>query len=137
MKNFSELFSFLDQTNKTNDKIDLIVKYFSMVDDLDKIWTIALFTGRKPRRPVNTTMLKNWAIEYAGINSWLFDECHHVVGDLAEVISLLLPHSELRSDKSLSKWIEFIEGISSKDESEKRGNFKCLEKFNTAGKICL
>ena len=52
MKQFSQLFSTLEATNKTNDKISALVHYFSTATEEDKLWLIALFTGKRPKRPV-------------------------------------------------------------------------------------
>jgi DNA ligase-1 len=128
MKNFAALFSSLDQTNKTKAKVGILKDYFNKVSDKDKIWTLALFSGRKPKRPVNTTLLKNWAIETSEIPAWLFDESYHVAGDLAETISLLLPFPEYTSDKSLSEWIKFIIIIGELSEEEKKE--KILQAWN-------
>jgi DNA ligase-1 len=120
MKHFAALFLSLDQTNKTNDKVSILTNYFRRSEDEDRLWTLALFAGRKPKKPVNATQLKNWAMEYARIAPWLFEECYHVVGDLAETIALLLPHTSTGSDKTLGWWIHYIQRISAMDEEHKR-----------------
>src|SRR4028119_136444 len=94
MKNFAQLFASLDETNKTNAKVAVLKNYFVTVSDEDKIHTLALFTGRKPKRQINSTLVKNWAIEKAGIPYWLFEESYQVVGDLGETIALLLPEGD-------------------------------------------
>ena len=43
-----------------------------------------------------TRKLRAWAAEEAGIPDWLFEECYHAVGDLAETIALLLPDARAR-----------------------------------------
>lgn len=86
---FADLIEKLDQTNKTNNKVKLLATYFQLAPDEEKIRAIALFTGRKPAKPVNSSQLRKWAIESAGIPDWLFLESYHSVGDLAETISLL------------------------------------------------
>ena len=63
MKRFTQLFYDLDQTNSTNDKIRLMKEYFDDVADDDKLWTLALFTGRRPKRTINSTKLWEWAAE--------------------------------------------------------------------------
>jgi DNA ligase 1 len=88
---FAELVVRLGGSTKTNDKLDALSDYFSIAESKDKVWVIALFTDRKPKRPVNTTVLAQWAVEFAELEWWLFEESYHVVGDLAETISLLLP----------------------------------------------
>src|SRR5919199_6998296 len=94
MQQFAELVMQLGTSTKTNDKLDALVAYFSSdADEKDKVWVIALFSGRRPKRAVNTTQLATYAIEVAGLPFWLFEECYHTVGDLAETIALLLPES--------------------------------------------
>jgi len=81
---------------------------------------LALFTGRKPRRQINATLVKTWAIELANIPVWLFEESYQVVGDLAETISLLLPESTSTSDKSLTEWVAEINHLNKLDETERK-----------------
>ena len=94
MRQFAELVTLVGTSTKTNDKLDALVHYFSSeADEKDKVWVIALFSGRRPKRAVNTTQLASYAIEVAGLPFWLFEESYHTVGDLAETIALLLPES--------------------------------------------
>ena len=58
MKHFAELISALESTNKTNAKIDAMVHYLNTAPENDKLWFLALFTGKRPKRPVNTNYLK-------------------------------------------------------------------------------
>ncbi len=111
MKFFTELFTSLDQTTKTLDKIKALVTYFENANDRDKLWAIALLSHRRPKRSVNATLLGLWASEVAGLPPWLFEESHHVVGDLAETISLVLPPPDETSSQTLSEWIEFIKSL--------------------------
>ena len=91
MKHFTELFLSLDQTTKTTQKTNALVRFFEQASAQDKVWAIALFSHRRPRRTVTTTLLREWAAEKAGIPSWLFEETYHVVGDLAETIAKVIP----------------------------------------------
>lgn len=130
MKAFAQLFLSLDETNKTNEKIRVIKDYLLSVSDEDKIQMLALFTGRKPKRPINSTQLKEWALELSQIPDWLFRESYDVVGDLAETLSLLLPESENHENKSLSAWIEEINNIRQlDDEGKKIWLLKSLQKM--------
>ena len=110
MKQFAALVNILGTSTKTTDKLNALQQYFALAADKDKIWVIAIFSGRRPKRIVNSTILQNWCIEIAGIPQWLFEECYHTVGDLAEAIALLLP--ELVNDNkttleySLSHYLE-------------------------------
>ncbi|MEJ7627612.1 MAG: ATP-dependent DNA ligase [Ferruginibacter sp.] len=94
MKRFAALIQVLATSTKTNAKINAIQEYFAVADAADKIWVIALFTGRRPRRSVTGALLAQWCLEIIDIPSWLFEECYHTVGDFAETIALLLPEPE-------------------------------------------
>ncbi len=120
MRKFAELFIKLDQTTKTNDKVDALARYFESAEDPDKLWTIALLSHRRPKRTVNTTMLREWAAELSDIPLWLFEDAYHVVGDLAETIALVLPRQSAVSDASLSYWIEYVKDLGNVAEEERK-----------------
>ena len=120
MNDFATLFTMLDQTTKTLDKIDALVEYFDKASNQDKLWAIAILSHRRPRRTVSASLLGAWASELSGLPSWLFEESYHVVGDLAETITLVLPPPSGRSDETLTYWIEFIRALEPLDVEEKR-----------------
>ncbi|WMN11267.1 ATP-dependent DNA ligase [Marivirga salinae] len=123
MKEFAQLITSLDQSNKTNDKVNALKNYFQVANDQDKIWTLALFTHRKPKRTVNTTLLKDWITEWTGIPEWLFQESYNVVGDLAETIALLLASNNLSKnaiDNPLSYYIQTLISLRDKSIDEKK-----------------
>src|ERR1700685_592799 len=91
MKQFSQLVTTLATSTKTNDKLSALSNYFLAANNQDKVWVIALFSGRRPRRAVNSRQLQDWCIEMCDLPQWLFEESYHTVGDLAETIALLLP----------------------------------------------
>ncbi len=121
---FASLVKVLGTSTKTNDKLQALVEYFASADDKDKVWVMALFSGRKPKRAVNTPQLTTWCIEVAGLPGWLFGESYHTVGDLAETISLLLPETirgkEQHENKPLYYYIEKFKEIEKQDESVKK-----------------
>lgn len=88
---FAELVQQVGTTTKTNEKLAALRNYFDQASVEDKVWVIALFSGRKPRRAISSTLLSAWCLEITGYPSWLFTESYHTVGDLAETIALLLP----------------------------------------------
>jgi len=120
MKRFAQLYTELDQTTKTLDKIRALVSYFEAAAPQDRIWTIAILSHRRPRRTVSATYLGTWATELAGLPMWLFGESHAVVGDLAETISLVLPSPDERSDETLTFWINFIKDLEPLDIAGKK-----------------
>src|SRR5204863_5168144 len=93
MRQFAELVSTLGTSTKTNEKLDALSEYFATANDKDKVWVIAIFSRRRPKRAVNSTQLWTWCNELTKLPTWLFEECYHAVGDLAETIALLLPES--------------------------------------------
>jgi DNA ligase-1 len=120
MRRFSELIQQLEMSNKTNDKIAALVDYFTEADDLDKPYVIAMFTGKKPRRPVATALIKQWAIELSGIPEWLFAESYHSVGDLSETIALVLPPANHKTNRKLHEWIQDLADLQGKDDDYKK-----------------
>ncbi|TXD81960.1 ATP-dependent DNA ligase [Subsaximicrobium wynnwilliamsii] len=121
MKHFSKLISAVEITNKTNDKIAAFVEYFQTAPDKDKLWLIAIFTGKRPKRPIKTTVMKQWCMEVAGIPEWLFLESYSTVGDLGETMALLLPEPTHHIEKTFSHWMQEIVDLKSKSDAEKEG----------------
>ncbi|MGB4774004.1 MAG: ATP-dependent DNA ligase [Daejeonella sp.] len=121
MKRFTNLFLQLDRTNKTNEKIELLKGYFLAVPDEDKIWALALFTGRRPPRKIKSSQVQEWAMELAGIPLWLFRESYHSVGDLAETVSLILPEpTAANSERSLGEWFTYLLQLNQADDEQKK-----------------
>src|SRR5690606_29263698 len=115
MKYFTKLFTELDQTTRTLAKIKALMDYFGKASDQDKLWAIALLSHRRPKRTVNATYLAQWANELSGLPEWLFEESYHIVGDLAETITLVLPAEYEPSDFSLAYWMDFIKDLEKKE----------------------
>lgn len=120
MKNFALLIKSLDSTNKTNVKVQALADYFKVASDRDKVWTIAILSHRRPPRPVNTTLLRQWASELANIPLWLFEESYHIVGDLAETIALVVPSSKSSTDKTLTRFLQEMISLKKKSDVEKQ-----------------
>ena len=128
MKAFAALIKKLDSTNKTNEKVAALTAYFNQANEDDKLWTIAILSHRRPKRPVNTTLLRLWATEISNVPLWLFEESYHIVGDLAETIALILPTkkslsettNETSVDKSLTEYIEEIIKLRTLEEEQKK-----------------
>jgi DNA ligase-1 len=113
MHDFALLYAELDATNKTNDKVAALTRYFQAAPPSDAAWAAYFLIGRKPKQVVPTAKLRAWAIEAAAIPDWLFEECYAAVGDLGEAIALVLPPSPSARGvggegelQSLSDWVE-------------------------------
>lgn len=120
MIRFTRLYQELDSSTKTSAKLKALTSYLTTAPDEDKLWAIALFTHRRPRRTIQTSFLRSWAAEVSGVPDWLFEESYHIVGDLAESISLILPQPQKKEEKSLNEWILNIIDQKEKSESEKK-----------------
>ena len=120
MKLFSNLISAIEITNKTNSKIEALVNYFRIAPDKDKLWLIALFTGKRPSRPVKTTLMREWCMEITELPEWLFLESYSTVGDLGETMALLLPTPTHKLDLSLHEWMTELKALKPKSEVDKK-----------------
>ncbi len=108
MRLFTELFLALDQSTKTTVKTAALVHFLEQADDKDKLWAIALLSGKRPKRIIRNSDLRLWARELSNLPEWLFEETYHIVGDLAETIAKVLPPNEGKNEQSLSDWMEQI-----------------------------
>src|SRR5690606_25971304 len=120
MKDFAQLIHALDSTNKTLQKVSAIENFLDNAHEKDKLWFLALFTGKRPKRNISTTLLKKWVLEVTNLPEWLFIESYASVGDLGETIALLLPPVEQTIDKYLFEWMEEIIALTDKTEEEKK-----------------
>ncbi|NCO22098.1 MAG: ATP-dependent DNA ligase, partial [Rhodobacterales bacterium] len=78
MNRFAALFLVLDQTTSTTAKVAALADYLTDAPEPDRMWTIALLSGRRPKRTVTTTLLRGWAAERAAIPQWLFEESYAI-----------------------------------------------------------
>jgi len=120
MRRFAQLFTELDQTTKTLQKVGAMADYFQEAADQDKLWAIALLSGRRPKRTIRTNLLKEWAAESAGIPFWLFEESYHIVGDLAETMAAIHPATNQHTDRSLTDWIDTIRNLRDAEDDAKK-----------------
>ncbi len=131
LQTFAQLIEKLDATNKTNQKVAALAHYFEQASDEDKLWTIAILSHRRPPRPVNTTLLREYAAELANIPLWLFEDSYHIVGDLAETIALVIPDEKQQTSKTLSTFLEEIIELKAQDDEAKKSylqhNWKSLD----------
>lgn len=108
MRRFTQLYLELDSTTSTLQKVAAISRYFAEAEPRDAAWAIFFLSGGKLKQLVPTRFLRDWAAEAAGIETWLFDECHDVVGDLAETMALVLPDSGSSSNLSLAEMMDVL-----------------------------
>jgi DNA ligase-1 len=121
MRTFADLVMVLGNATRTNDKLDALIEYFEKSDDRDKVWVIAIFSGRRPKRIVTSTFLTSCCLELTGMPVWLFEECYHTVGDLAETLSLLVPEGNQGvTGLTLHYYLEKLVSLGKADESDRK-----------------
>ena len=102
MIDFAQLVENIDKSTKTNLKIKALELYFKNASNEDKVWAIALFSSKRPKRAIKSSNLRMYASEVANVPLWLFEESYHIVGDLAETIALIVPETKLKITKTVS-----------------------------------
>ncbi|HEX2723563.1 MAG TPA: ATP-dependent DNA ligase, partial [Gemmatimonadaceae bacterium] len=121
MKAFARLFSEIDSTTRTTEKVDAMRRYFTGADPADAAWAVYFLSGGRPKRLVPVRRLATWAMEESGVPEWLFEESYHAVGDLAETIALLLPETTGTAETPLHTWVEErLLSIGGADEAEQQ-----------------
>ncbi|MBA2459012.1 MAG: ATP-dependent DNA ligase [Gemmatimonadales bacterium] len=106
MKPFARLYTALDETTATGEKVAALARYFRSAPPADAAWAVHFLSGRRPKRLIASADLRAWAAAEADIPDWLFEESYQAVGDLAETIALLLPDTGESDDRPLSHWVE-------------------------------
>ena len=123
MRRFALLFAAIDETTRTNEKVDAMAEYFRSADPADAAWAVWFLSGGRPKRLIPVRRLAGWAMEEADVPEWLFSECYDAVGDLAEAMSLLLPDRETTTDLALHQWItERLLPLGTKGEEDQRAS---------------
>ena len=90
MKRFTQLFTELDETNRTNEKVAALESYFR------EAAASGCRMGTLPHRTkaiahITSTTCGIGLTRKRGLPLWMMDECYEVVGDFAETLALLLP----------------------------------------------
>ena len=106
MKAFATLYSRLDATTSSNAKLAAMRDYFREADPADAAWAVYFLAGGRPRQLVPTRVLRETAMQAAGLPEWLFEESYQAVGDMAETISLLMSEAEHSSEDGLAVWMQ-------------------------------
>lgn len=105
MMAFARLVAALDESNRVTAKVAALCRYWRAAEPADAAWAVYFLTGRKLRQAVPAKKLRAWAAESAGLPAWLFEECYHAVGDLAETIAGVVPGGGMKDERSLADWV--------------------------------
>ena len=130
MKAFAALYRKLDSATSTRAKQAAMVAFFAgaKADQsrwASAAWAVYFLSGGKPRQTAPTRLLWRLAVEGSGYSDWLCGECYGAVGDLAEMLSLILPEGARGEDVSLDIWMrERLLPLPSLDEEERYARLK-------------
>jgi DNA ligase-1 len=106
MRRFTDLYTALDSTNRTAEKVEILTGYFAATPPEDAAWALFFLTGRRLGRAISSMALRVWVAEESGLPLWLVEESYHAVGDLAETLALLLPDPTGATDLPLHEVVE-------------------------------
>lgn len=124
MKRFAALYEQLDQTQRSKEKIQALVRFFEESSPEDALWLVALLMGKRRRRPVKSSLLRQWAAEEAQLPPWLFEASYQVAGDLAETMALVLPPAQGHKDQGLAQWMKELAELQTLPEEQKEAWIK-------------
>ena len=130
MKAFAALYRKLDSATSTRAKQAAMVAFFAgakanPMQWASAAWAVYFLSGGKPRQTAPTRLLWRLAVEGSGYPDWLCAECYGAVGDLAEMLSLVLPEGARGEDVSLDQWMrERLIPLPSLDEEERYARLK-------------
>jgi DNA ligase-1 len=121
---FAELYDEIDTTTSTNLKVAAMSRYFRSAPPADAAWAAYILSGRRLKRFIGPSLLYRWLVEASGLPEWLVDESYSSVGDMAEVIALLMETDEstkVATDVPLAEWIdERLLPLRHEDETQQR-----------------
>ena len=75
MKSFAALYETLDQTTSTNAKVAAMVSYLQAADPADAAWAVYFLSGKRIKRLLGSSVLKQWLKEEVSLPEWLVDDC--------------------------------------------------------------
>jgi DNA ligase-1 len=138
VKDFVHLYLQLEESNRTNDKVQALVHYFRSAPDESACWGLWFLLGNRVKRVVNTTVQREWIAEESGIPLWLVEECYTNVGDLSETISLLLPRREVGIQEPLEQIVkQTLLSLSKANDAERREIFSQVWKTFSTDQLFL
>ena len=105
MEAFAELHRRLE--NERDDaRVAAMRDYFRAAPQDDVRFAVSLLEGRRMRRSVAASVMRDAAMRAADIPRWLFDACRAQVGDVAETLALVVPPASRRTSHGLAWWSE-------------------------------
>ena len=130
VKAFAALYRKLNSATSTRAKQTAMVAFFAAAKAdpsqwASAAWAVYFLSGGKPRQTAPSRLLWRLAVEGSSYPDWLCGECYGAVGDLAEMLSLVLPEGARGEEISLDTWMrERLLPLPSLDEEERYARLK-------------
>ena len=106
-ENILLLYTKLDQTNSTLDKVEILSNFFKNADHEDAAWTIYIMMGKQKKRLVKRSTLVKVLEDISGYENWLISDAYATVGDFAETVALLLGPDRIALSSEYSNSIAY------------------------------
>lgn len=139
MKRFVQLFGELDASTATSRKVAAMARYFREAPPRDAAWGLFFLMGRRQKRVLSIRALAGELLARTELPSFLIDECYAAVGDLGEVLALLLPGDERAPDeRPLHQIAEAVRALGALTLPEQgAGALALLEGLDSTGRLVL
>jgi DNA ligase-1 len=137
VKRFGQLYAELESTSSTTRKVEAMARYFSEAPPADACWGLFFLTGRRQKRVLSVRALAAGLLGALELPDWLLDECYAAVGDLSEVIALLVPGEEhAPAELTLSEMAAEVRRLGeSKDEAQDLAALALVRRLDARGRF--
>jgi ATP-dependent DNA ligase len=139
MEAFARLYAELDRTTSTRAKTEALERYLRAATPADAAWAVYVLAGGRPRQIVANDVLRDVAVQAAGLPRWLFDECYQAVGDFAETVAHVLPAPSRTSHAGLAVWMSVrllpLRGLPASEAATRLGDY--LDELDATGRFVL
>ena len=135
MREFARLYTAIDETTRTNEKVDGDGGLFRVRPHPPMRRGPCYFLSGPPTEAAHSVSATRGRGRWRrrAFRDWLFEEWYHAVGDLAETIALLLPEAEQRPMRPLAGWVEERSAAAREDDREERtAQRPCVERLARA-----
>lgn len=139
MKRFVQLFAELDGSTATSRKVAAMARYFREAPPEDAAWGLFFLMGRRQKRVLSIRALAGELLTKTALPSFLIDECYAAVGDLGEVLALLLVGDGAASDeRPLHEIAEAVRNLGALELPEQvQGALALLDGLDSTGRLVL
>ncbi len=139
MRRFVQLYAELDASTSTSRKVRAMARYFGETPPEDAAWGLFFLMGRRQKRVLSIRALAGELLARTALPSFLIDECYAAVGDLGEVLALLMPgEGDASRDLPLHRVASAVRDLGGLElEGQVEGTLALLEGLDATGRLVL